>query len=200
MIRNLIFDVGGVLIGYRWKEMLVEDLGFEEAVADEVGALVFGTTYWANEFDRGTITFEELLERLGIDFPHRREEITKMLMHPSLMNVDRPKVWEAIQKLKNQGYRIYLLSNYSKILFDIHTRDMTIHDILDGRVISYEINYIKPEPEIYQSLLKKYNLIAEECLFFDDREVNLAAAKEQGFETVLVENENGLLEKLYELQ
>ena len=66
-------------------------------------------------------------------------------------------------------------------------------------MISYQIHHVKPEPEIYQYLLDKYDLKAEDCLFFDDREDNVEAARKLGFSGIVVTGEEQLLEELQKL-
>ena len=101
--------------------------------------------------------------------------------------------------LKDKGYKIYLLSNYSDYLFNRHTEGKAFLDYIDGKVVSYEVHYTKPQKEIYEILLSKYNLKPEESLFFDDREENVQTAVSLGISGCVVksrEHINKELEKL----
>ena len=70
---------------------------------------------------------------------------------------------------------------------------------MDGGIFSYLVGAIKPEPEIYQILIDKYRLVPEECIFIDDREANLAAARKLGFQTILFDGYEQGRAKLNEL-
>ena len=109
MIKNIIFDVGDVLIGYRWKEMLL-DHGIPDDIAQRVGENIFSDPIW-RKFDSGFVSIEELLEHYIQLYPEDEEHIRYFLNSGELMRVERPKVWEKVHALKEKGYHIYLLSN-----------------------------------------------------------------------------------------
>lgn len=183
-IKNIIFDVGSVLIGYRWFDMCM-DKGIPQDKALRIGKAFFQSLLWA-DYDAGLVSTKELTEAVVKEEPELEEEIRWFIGNAQLMLVKRPEVWELVRQLKEKGYHIYLLSNYSEDLFTIHTTGLDFLKWIDGGVISYQIHEIKPYPPIYQHLLKKYDLKAEECLFFDDREENTEAARKLGFEAVTV--------------
>ena len=81
-------------------------------------------------------------------------------------------------------------------MFHKHTDDALFRQDMSGGVISYEIKKLKPYPEIYQHLLQKYNLIPEECLFFDDRAENTEGARKQGIHAITVTSRQFLIEEL----
>lgn len=114
------------------------------------------------------------------------------------MRVDLPQVWERVAAL-HKKYRLYLLSNYSKILFEKHTSGAAFLEEMDGGIISYQVNHVKPDADIYEALLDKYGLTAGECLFFDDRAENVEAAVKLGILGFQVESTEKLIEKLDEL-
>ena len=91
-----------------------------------------------------------------------------------------------MEELKKKGYGIYVLSNYSEELFTLHTKDLPFWELVDGGVISYEIRQIKPNPPIYRHLFEKYQLKAQDCLFFDDRPENTEGARKLGMQAVTV--------------
>ncbi|MCR5656921.1 MAG: HAD family phosphatase [Butyrivibrio sp.] len=197
-IKNLIFDVGDVLIGFRWKDMLVNDFGIPEERAVHIGPKVFDDPIWV-ELDAGRKQIEEVVDYYRSKYPEDGDIIQRMFAEGERMSVKREGVWGAVENLKKCGFRIYLLSNYSKYLFEKHTKDMTVLPILDGKVISYEVNSVKPEPEIYEHILKKYDLKPEESIFFDDKEENVNAAKEQGISAFRITSEKMLLDLLHEI-
>jgi len=114
------------------------------------------------------------------------------------MPIPRPDVWEKVHALKEKGYKIYLLSNYNEDFFRVHTQGASFLEDIDGKVVSYEIHKIKPEPEIYQYLLDKYKLQPEESVFFDDRPENTQTAEGLGMKTYTITSKEYLLHVLDE--
>lgn len=198
-MKNIIFDIGSVLLGYRWREMCL-DAGWEEEKANRIGWGFFGNPKWP-DFDAGLVTTEELIADIAKQHPELEEDARWFIGNGKQMTVGRPRVWEMMGKLKEKGFGIYLLSNYSETLFTVHTEGLPFWEFVDGAVISYKIHQIKPNPPIYQHLLQEYHLEAKDCIFFDDREDNTEGARALGIEAVTVVNgsEEFLLEELRKL-
>lgn len=198
-MKNIIFDIGSVLIGYRWKDMCLE-AGWEEEKAEKIGRGFFLSPLWP-DFDAGLVGTGELVESIAEKYPELREDARWFITSGKKMIIERPKVWERVKKLKEKGFGLYLLSNYSEELFAVHTDGLPFVELVDGGVISYQIHEIKPNPAIYRHLLQKYQLKPEECLFFDDRPENTEAARKLGMAAVTVEDgsEELLLQELEKL-
>ena len=197
MIKNIIFDVGDVLLEYRWKDML-KDYGLPDDEAYKVGNLMFNDNLW-HEFDLANMTRDEIVGQYLKNYPDYAKVMQWFMTHGELMHVKREDVWEKAQKLKEKGYGIYILSNYSQELFEKHTKDAPFISLADGVVVSYQIHITKPDEKIYRYLLDKYNLKAEECIFFDDREENTEGARKLGINAVTVTSREFLLEELDKL-
>jgi putative hydrolase of the HAD superfamily len=191
MIKNLIFDVGNVLLEYRWHQMLL-DYGLTKEEAAVAGPLFFDHETW-KELDLGNMPVEDVICLYEKQLPQYAGLIRWFLTHLELMPVPRPDVWEKVHALKEKGYKIYLLSNYNEDFFRVHTQDAAFLKDIDGKVVSYEIHKIKPYPEIYQYLLDKYNLKPEESVFFDDRPENTQTAQELGMKTYTITSKEYLL-------
>lgn len=185
MIKNLIFDVGEVLLEYRWTDMLM-DYGLSHEEAKRIGEELFHKPIWTAGLDGGLLTIEKAIEKYAVLHPDDIDVISWFLRHGEFMMVRRPEVWEKLALLKKKGYRIYILSNYSEELFSKHTKDAGFLNILDGGIISYQIHLLKPNARIYKALLEKYSLKAEECMFFDDKEENVNGAGRVGMKAVQV--------------
>ena len=84
-----------------------------------------------------------------------------------------------LKKLKQDGYKIYYLSNLGKWHFEkmVDTGVIDFLDLFDGGIVSYQVNMSKPDPKIYKALLNKYKIIPESALFIDDRYENIMAAE-----------------------
>ena len=197
MIKNIIFDVGDVLLEYRWKDML-KDYGLPDDEAYKVGNLMFNDNLW-HEFDLANMTRDEIVGQYLKNYPDYAEVMQWFMTHGELMHVKREDVWEKAQKLKEKGYGIYILSNYSQELFEKHTKDAPFISLADGVVVSYQIHITKPDEKIYRYLLDKYNLKAEECIFFDEREENTEGARKLGIDAITVTSREFLLKELDKL-
>ena len=186
MLRNIIFDVGNVLLEYRWIEA-IQDTGLSREKALDAGNKVFDNRLWV-EFDAGNISKDDLIKEYGKLYPMYEENIREFINNADRMQLAREEVWEWVHKLKEKGFKIYLLSNYSEYLFNIHTKGVPFMDDLDGRLVSYEIHQVKPGREIYETLLKRYDLDAGECLFLDDRKENTDTAESLGIKSITIES------------
>lgn len=193
-IKNIIFDVGDVLLEYRWRDMLT-DYGLSLEEAERLGQTMFSDPLW-RLWDMGTVPDEEIIREYGQRYPGDGEIIRWFMTHGEYMHVRRPLVWEQVHRLKEKGYGIYILSNYSESLFRKHTEGASFLEDADGAVVSYQIHIAKPSEGIYRYLLQKYHLLAQECLFFDDREENTQAARDLGIEAVTVLSQTQLLQEL----
>lgn len=198
-IKNIIFDVGDVLLSYRWKYMLM-DYGLTETEAVRIGTEMFDDPegLWGL-LDLGTVPQQEIIERYCRKYPADEKVIRWFIGHGEYMPVARPAVWELVHKLKIQGYGIYLLSNYSEELFKKHTEYADFMNDIDGLIVSYMVHKAKPDPAIYAALCEKYELNPSECLFFDDRLENVQAAISYGMQAKQVLSKEGLAEDLEEI-
>lgn len=197
--RTLVFDVGEVLLGYRWKDMLM-DYGLSELDAVRVGTEVFNDPdrLW-NKFDLGIISDEELIAEYCKKYPEDSESIDWFISHAEYMHVARPDVWKLLHECKVAGYPIYLLSNYPESFFHKHIENAGFMRDIDGLVVSFMIHKAKPDPAIYEALCRKYNLDKAQCLFFDDRIENVAGARKFGMSAIQVTSKEGLVEELKKL-
>ena len=197
MIKNIIFDIGNVLMEYRWAEAL-EDTGLSKETAQDIWTQMFDDNLWVMH-DAGTATTDDLIKQFGARFPEYAKNIEEFLIHGERMHIKRPEIWEKVHTLKQLGYGIYLLSNYSEYLFKIHMKDAAFMDDIDGKLVSYEVNQVKPDRDIYETLLDRFSLDPRDCIFLDDRKENTDTAKALGIESITIESRKHLNEVLDEL-
>ena len=196
MIKNVIFDVGKVLV--EWEPLVaMKKLGFDDATAKAVAAATTDSPEW-DESDRSVGTDEEILAMLIGNAPEYEKEIRTFWENISLpiYQYDYARAW--IRELKSKGYGVYILSNYGRWTYQNTTEALSCLEDVDGAVFSYQVHQMKPEPEIYQTLLTKYGLKAEECVFLDDRQVNIDGAKAQGMEGIVFTSYEEAVERLKE--
>ena len=131
---------------------------------------------WRN-LDRGIITLQEAQDEYIERYPEEKKLILLFFSHWQEMLTPIKHNIQILKELKSNDYKIYLLSNYIKEAFDYVQERNDFFSIVDGKAISCEIKSAKPEAKIYQSLLEKYNLNPEQCVFIDDLEANVTQAR-----------------------
>lgn len=182
MISTVIFDIGNVLVDFRWKDYL-KDFGYSEEVCKKVAANTIFSPIW-DEFDRGRLSDEEIISHCIQGAPDCEKEIVAFYKNIEYIVKEYEYAPTWVQSLKNAGYQILVLSNYPRTGFSYAKKNFKFLQYIDGGVISYEVLSVKPEPEIYKALIDKYNLVPEQCAFLDDREDNIEAGHKFGFNTI----------------
>ena len=200
MIRNVIFDVGKVLIG--WDPALsMEMIGFSGEEKQIVMKALFTDKKIWNEEDRGLKSCEEMSDFL-VSFDPEHEDLIRRFYADATISVtpmDYSRDW--ITALRSAGYKVYVLSNFGEGAFHkaVGYGAINFTDLLDGAIWSYQIHHVKPEPEIYRALIEKYDLIPEECVFIDDVAANIDAAVAAGMNGIVFEGYEEATRKLAEI-
>lgn len=175
MIRNIVFDMGQVLVYFR-PDVFVERLGVPEGDRALLLREVFQDREWV-QLDRGTLSEEEAAERIEKRLPERLHSAAEELIcgwwKRPLLPV--PGMAELIARLKGMGYGIYLLSNANRQLPRYFSR-IPGSEHFDGRIVSADWLLLKPQREIYEKLYEVYGLKPEECFFVDDQPANVEGA------------------------
>ena len=174
MIKNILFDMGQVLIRFDQK-YFIKRLGIEDADLDLLLREVYRSVEWV-QMDRGTLREEDAFSSISKRLPERLHDAAWKL----ICMWDRPilevaGMYELVEELKGLGYGIYLLSNASVRQHDYWPR-IPASRFFDGKLISADVHVIKPQPEIYRLCLEKFGLQAEECFFIDDAPANIEGA------------------------
>lgn len=186
MIKNIIFDIGNVLADFRWKEFLVEK-GFDESIAQRIGDATVNTPTWA-ELDRGVWSFEQLMEGFIANDPEIAGLIREGFADMSGMVTIKDYACRWVQDLKARGFHVYYLSNFSRKVEKECADSLAFIPLMDGGILSYREQLVKPDEAIYRCLLKRYNLQPKECIFLDDTAVNIQAANELGIHGIVFES------------
>lgn len=174
MIKNILFDMGQVLIRFDQK-YFIKRLGIEDTDLDLLLREVYRSVEWV-QMDRGTLREEDAFRSISKRLPERLHDAAWKL----ICMWDRPilevaGMYELVEELKGLGYGIYLLSNASVRQHDYWPR-IPASRFFDGKLISADVHVIKPQPEIYRLCLEKFGLQAEECFFIDDAPANIEGA------------------------
>lgn len=199
MIKNIVFDIGDVLVKFM-PEASVRYVGVDETEVNDVLAATVGSRWWA-ELDRGVMDEEEVIEKMIEESPKYKDAIRKFFDDGKELLVeafDYSEKW--IDDMKSRGYRVYLLSNYPRSYFLLHSETrMKFVKNVDGKVVSAFVKSVKPEHEIYKILLDTYNLNPNECVFIDDREDNVEGAVKAGMHGIVFKNFEDANQKLESL-
>lgn len=181
-IKNIIFDVGKVLVSYE-PDLFMERLGFDAKTRDAVNAAMFQNPLWV-EADAGTRGKDEYLEQYIAQAPEYEKEIRLAYVNMGDTVELYGYVMDWVRELKEQGFRLFVLSNYSEHLLELTRDKMLFLPYMDGVVFSSLCKHLKPEPEIYEYLLSEYHLDASESVFIDDRPENVDGAMACGIPAI----------------
>ena len=178
MIRNIVFDLGNVLVDFDPK-FYMQSFGFTEQEIQNLFRLVYEDDW--RLYDRGDYaSVTDLCDAVCKKHPAYASAFKKILC-PEWVQIHSLKEETAryLSELKARGYRIYLLSNLSKESYD-YVSSYPFFALIDGGVYSYQEHICKPDRGIYEVLLARYALCADETVFLDDAEANVEAANRLG--------------------
>ena len=199
MIKNLVFDLGNVLIEWN-SEKILTFFEPEKERRQLLRQVIFESGVW-HQTDKGELSLKEACD----------EGLAQLedSYHSAVQNIfynwyEVVEVYSGLQEQiglwADQGYRIYILSTTCEIFYHIEKAGLLpIYPLLSGYILSSEVGVVKPEPEIYQKLLKKYGIDPTESVFIDDIQANLDTAAELGFETILAKRESDNILAMQEL-
>ena len=182
-IKAVVFDFGGVLIDWDPRNLYSRYFTEEpQAMEDFLAEISF--MEWNDQQDKGR-PFTEAVALLSKQFPHRAHLISAYQENwkESITGSIEGTV-EILARLKEKGYSLYGLSNWSAETFPIVRHEFEFLNLFDGIILSGEVKLIKPEPEIFELCLQRIGKPADQCLFIDDSETNIIAARKLGFDTV----------------
>ena len=178
MIKNIIFDIGNVILQFN-RDFLLKHFydGKEYALLKE-------KTFENWELlDEDGLTLEEYNERVKNSLPdHLSNYALSVLNHWEYYMRYSDGIIPLIQELKQKGYKLFILSNMTRHFINNDYKFPILKEF-DGIVYSAPIQMVKPNPEIYEYILNKYSLNASECIYIDDMKTNLAGAARFGINT-----------------
>ena len=197
MIRNIVFDIGGVLADYRIREFLA-DKGLDGPMIKRVLKASVSNPYW-EKFERGEVSEEETLRAFAAADPEIEKELRLAFSDLSGMLTIRPFAIPLVRGLKETGHSVYYLSNYSKKAYDECGGSLAFMPLMDGGVVSFRVGLTKPDPRMFGCFLERYGLRPEECVMIDDTEENVEAARKMGFVGIVYRDFDGMLAELEKL-
>jgi 2-haloacid dehalogenase len=198
-VKAIIFDFGNVLLEwnprYLYQKYFPDDPDGMERFLKEVNF-----AEWNLQQDKGR-PFAEAVASLSQQFPQYSHLI--QAYHDNWIDSVRGPIAgtvHIVKELKQAGYPLYGLSNWSAETFPYAREQHDFFDLFDGIVLSGEVGQVKPDPEIFQILLDRIGKPAKECLFIDDALPNIHQAQAMGFITIRFESPEQLKIKLREFK
>lgn len=182
MIKNIIFDIGNVLVSYDPQTY------FSQFFDEELNAFIFEKVFESKEWfdvDQGIINEQQASSILQKKLPGYEKQVQFCIEQwKSLMQLKEDS-FALLQKLKEEGFHIYILSNIGEESYQDCVERFPFFDLVDGGVYSYQERLLKPDEKIYSCLMDRYELLPGECIFMDDVPKNIDAANAMGIHGII---------------
>ena len=175
----------------------------DEQIVEDLYHLFFKTDLW-NQYDQGLLNGDTLKQKAIARMPQYQNEIESMI--PAWASYVRPieSSVDLVRFCQEKGLKTFILSNIPQDCHIYFQKHYGFFDQMDGGIWSYQDHLIKPDPKIYELLLSRYALKAQECLFIDDHIENLVEAQKHGIHTIHCTHVENLPQQvkrfLYEMQ
>mgnify|MGYP000187958732 CR=1 FL=1 len=183
-IKNIVFDIGQVLLTFNPEQYLRERFNLSTGQIKEIAKETFRSKVWL-DLDRGKISKNEAAEVFAEELPEYSQVLIEGVLNwEEILNPIEPNVELLRDFYNNDAYEVYALSNFNDESYQVAKQKFSFLGLFAGEIISGQVGYIKPEPEIYQLLLERFGLKPSETLFIDDSKENLVTAEELGIKTV----------------
>lgn len=187
MIKNVVLDMGNVLLDFR-PEFVMDQFCSSEEEKDVIRRELFEGPEWPLG-DRGDIKDKDRYNLVKVRVPEKYHEALKnCALHWDICMDPLEGAKEFCEKVKEKGYKIFVLSNASDLFYVYFPKFLPL-DFFDGVFVSSDYLMLKPDVEIYKTFLNKYGLKGEECLFIDDRQDNIEGAGKAGLNTFRFEGD-----------
>lgn len=194
IIKNIVFDLGGVLLDWNPRYLYREI--FEDSEEMEFFLTHVCSPSWNEKLDEGN-PFEESIILLQKQWPQYKDQILAYWRDWSkMLRGTFPDTVNLLHDLKTKGYKIYALTNWSAETLKITIPKYSFFKDFDGMVVSGEEKILKPQPRIYQILLNRYHLQANETVFIDDNPANVVGATVLGIHGIVFDNVKNVRAKL----
>ena len=184
-MKYFVFDLGGVLSVPMVSKKLYEQI--EWKVSYDKFLDKFNNSAESIKVHKGEISTKEFFEYLK---RYMNDNITLEEFKNIYVNNNEffNDTIETIKKLKNLGYKVYLLSNLKEIDYEKFIKHFDV-SIFDEMFLSFKLGMLKPNDDIYQHVINKLNTKPENIYFFDDNKENVEGAIKNGINAYQVTGE-----------
>ncbi len=181
---NVILDIGNVICEWSPKKLVAAIFSQEQERRQALDCII-GHNDWL-ELDKGTIEIAEAVENASRRCFLPREKIEEIYRATPNALVPVPSMMDAINDLASRNTALYVLSNMQRHSWEHLSTAYDFWRGFRGIVVSYQINLIKPDSEIFEYISDRYALDPENTFFLDDSIENVAAAKSFGMKALHV--------------
>lgn len=197
-IKNIIFDFGGVVMDWNPRYFFKDHFNDDEKMEHFLKNIA--TDEWNAEQDRGR-TLAEGTEIQVAKHPEWEKEIRAYYDNwTTMLKSDIPHNVEVLRKLEHSKYELFGLTNWSAETFPYALENYDFFNIFEGKiVVSGTEKLIKPDPAIWEVLLERYQIKAEESVFIDDNAKNIEVAKSLGFICIHIKEDTDLEKEMRDL-
>ena len=193
--QTIIFDLGGVLVDWNPEYVFLNEFKGDRKKMNWFFKNIC-TNEWNEQQDGGKLISEATEERIKL-FP-KYENLIKMYYGKweNMLKGEINESVEILKKLKEMKFNLIALTNWSAETFPVALKRFDFLKLFSGIVVSGEIQMLKPFPEIYKYTLQKYNLNPRECIFIDDRPVNVMGGEKCGIDGIIFDTPKKLINSL----
>ena len=203
MIKNVIFDLGKVLINNDPSEYL-RKYGYDEEKYQALLDAIWTDSLWGDMDIAKYESFKDIIEIYVEKYKELELELRRFFAEDWMeLYVAYDDTVKFYNEVYEQGYDIYLLTNFSKDGYEYISNKFDFFKKAKGAVVSSHLKIAKPDIRIYQYLLETYNLNPDECIFIDDSVANIKAAKELGIHGIVytdIESLRNIFSELIKVQ
>jgi putative hydrolase of the HAD superfamily len=197
MIKNIIFDLGNVLISWQPEQYLIDN-GYPAEARESILREVFRSPEWL-ALDNGDLSLGEAVSRIASTSSLKTSEIYSVFDLRTKILFPLAENTKMLPELKKEGFRLYYLSNFPDDIFDDVKGRYDFFRYFDGGLISARAKASKPDQRIYRLLLERYKLNPGESLFIDDSHANALSAENLGISVIHLSVPSDLRNKLQDL-
>ena len=193
--QTIIFDLGGVLVDWNPEYVFLNEFKGDRKKMNWFFENIC-TNEWNEQQDGGKLISKATEERIKL-FP-KYKSLIKMYYGKweYMLKGEISGSVEILKKLKKMKFNLITLTNWSAETFPVALKRFKFLKLFSGIVVSGEIQMLKPFPEIYNHTLKKYDLNPSECIFIDDRPINVFGTKKCGIDGIIFETPLQLIKNL----
>ncbi len=198
MIKNIILDIGDVLVKSNYHDFFIQK-GYDEETVARLEKATFLSPVW-KELDRGVWDFSQIMNGFVKNDPGIEKPLRSVFNDMGGFITAYPYAVDWVCKLKESRLKIFCLSNISGKICDDCADELEFLKLVDGKILSYEERLIKPDHRIFRLILERYGLSADECIFIDDIDRNVIAAETLGIHGIVFRNQQQAASEIEEIR
>ena len=191
MIKNVIFDFGQVLVRFEPSYMVGVYVS-DESDRSLLENVIFDRLYW-NDLDAGRLGHDEAFDLMCQRIPSRLHSVARRIYDDWVVNIPEiDGMRELVSVVKGKSVKCFVLSDISRYFAD-NSHRVPILSLMDGCVFSADVGITKPDRRIFEHILRKFDLSADETVFIDDKPLNIEGAEAVGIKGYVFDGDSAKL-------